>query len=177
VLTTNDSEHEIEQLRSEVSELRVRLADAEADAQTQARAALEAQAAKAPAAPVAPPARRRMGWRGPVATVLTVLGCVLAPISVIAVWSANQVSDTSRHVASVSPLISQPAVRSALTDRISTAVNDQVDVQGITKLAAAQLSSRACPGSARCCRPSRGRLPAAWRVSFTAPSPPGVSRS
>ena len=86
-----------------------------------------------------------MGWRGPVATVLIVLGCVLAPISVIAVWSANQVSNTDRYVANVSPLISQPAVRSALTDRISTAVNDQIDVQGITKQVAAQLSSRGLP--------------------------------
>ena len=79
------------------------------------------------------------------ATVLIVLGCVLAPISVIAVWSANQVSNTNRYVANVSPLISQPAVRSALTDRISTAVNDQIDVQGITKQVAAQLSSRGLP--------------------------------
>ena len=79
------------------------------------------------------------------ATVLIVLGCVLAPISVIAVWSANQVSNTDRYVANVSPLISQPAVRSALTDRISTAVNDQIDVQGITKQVAAQLSSRGLP--------------------------------
>jgi len=77
--------------------------------------------------------------------VLIVLGCMLAPISVVAVWSANQVSDTSRYVANVSPLISQPAVRSALTDRISTAVNDQIDVQGITKQVAAQLSSRGLP--------------------------------
>ncbi len=79
------------------------------------------------------------------ATVLIVLGCVLAPISVIAVWSANQVSNTDRYVANVTPLISQPAVRSALTDRISTAVNDQIDVQGITKQVAAQLSSRGLP--------------------------------
>ncbi len=77
--------------------------------------------------------------------MLIVLGCVLAPISVIAVWSANQVSNTDRYVANVSPLISQPAVRSALTDRISTAVNDQIDVQGITKQVAAQLASRGLP--------------------------------
>ena len=70
---------------------------------------------------------------------------MLAPISVVAVWSANQVSNTDRYVANVSPLISQPAVRSALTDRISTAVNDQIDVQGITKQVAAQLSSRGLP--------------------------------
>jgi hypothetical protein len=64
---------------------------------------------------------------------------------VIAVWSASQVSSTTRYVANVSPLISQPAVRGALTDRISTAVSDQIDVQGITRQVAAQLSSRGLP--------------------------------
>ena len=38
----------------------------------------------------------RIGSREPVVTVLIVLGCVLAPISVIAVWTSNQVSNTSR---------------------------------------------------------------------------------
>jgi hypothetical protein len=33
------------------------------------------------------------------------LGCVLAPISVLAVWTASQVSDTNRYVANVAPLI------------------------------------------------------------------------
>lgn len=70
------------------------------------------------------------------------LGCVLAPVSVVAVWSANQVSNTSRYVANVSPLISEPAVRAALTDRISNAVTDQIDVKGLTNQVAAQLSQR-----------------------------------
>jgi hypothetical protein len=77
-----------------------------------------------------------------VATVLIVLGCVLAPISVVAVWSANQVSNTDRYVENVSPLITQPAVRNSLTDKISTAINDQIDVQGFTKQVAAQLSAK-----------------------------------
>ena len=90
----------------------------------------------------APRARRRIGWRGPVATVLIVVGCVLAPISVVAVWSANQVSNTTRYVENVSPLITEPAVRNALTDKISKAVSDQIDVQGLTKQVATELSAR-----------------------------------
>jgi hypothetical protein len=82
-----------------------------------------------------------MGWRGPVAILLIVLGCVLAPVSVLAVWTANQVSNTDRYVANVSPLIKEPAVQAALTDKISAAVSKQVNVQSYTKLAAAQLSS------------------------------------
>ena len=83
-----------------------------------------------------------MGWRGPVAIVLIVLGCVLAPISVVAVWGANQVSNTDRYLANVAPLISEPAVRNALTDRISTAVSKQINVQHLTDQVATQLSHR-----------------------------------
>ena len=57
------------------------------------------------------PRHRGVGWRGPVATVLIVLGCVLAPVSVLSVWTANQVSDTSRYVANMAPLIRDPAIR------------------------------------------------------------------
>jgi hypothetical protein len=86
--------------------------------------------------------KRRRGWRGPVAALLIVLGCVLAPISVLGVWTANQVSNTDRYVANVAPLISEPAVQSALTDKISAAVSKQVDVQAVAKQAAVQTSNR-----------------------------------
>lgn len=60
--------------------------------------------------------RHRFGWPIPVATVLIVVGCLLAPVSVIAVWSANQVSDTSRYIANVEPLVHNPAIQNALGD-------------------------------------------------------------
>lgn len=120
-LSTESNGSELDRLRAQVSELRSQLA------QVQQRA---------------PRPRRRVGWRGPVAAFLIVFGCVLAPVSVIAVWSANQVSDTDRYVANVAPLISEPAVRGALTDQISTRISNKIDVQGLTKKAAAQLSQR-----------------------------------
>jgi hypothetical protein len=86
--------------------------------------------------------KRRLGWRGPIAVLLIVLGCVLAPISVLSVWTAKQISNTDRYVANVAPLISEPAVQSALTDKISAAVSQQVDVQRVATQAAAQLSHR-----------------------------------
>ncbi len=132
-MATEDSDREVEQLRGEVAELKSRLADA------QEQAAEEARARQATAAPRA---RRRIGWRGPVATVLIVLGCALAPVSVVAVWTANQVSNTKKYVENVAPLITEPAVRSALTDKISTKVDDQIDVEGFTKQVAAQLSAK-----------------------------------
>jgi len=58
------------------------------------------------------------------------------------VWTANEVSDTSRYVQTVSPLISAPAVRTALTDRITNAVTGRLHVQALTHQATAQLSAR-----------------------------------
>lgn len=91
-----------------------------------------------------PPARQRarIGWRGPVASLLIVLGCVLAPMSVLAVWTANQVSDTSRYVANIAPLASNPAIQGALTDKISTQIISHIPVSSLTNQAAATLSSR-----------------------------------
>ena len=61
--------------------------------------------------------RRRISWRTPVAVVLIFLGCLLAPEAVLGVWAANQVSDTGRYVANVEPLIHDPAIQNALSDK------------------------------------------------------------
>src|SRR3954452_20085512 len=53
----------------------------------------------------APPPRRKLRWRSVVAVVLIVLGCVLAPVAGLAVWSNNQVSNTDRFVRTMSPLV------------------------------------------------------------------------
>jgi len=89
----------------------------------------------------APRKRARIGWRGPVASLLIVLGCVLAPLSVLAVWTANQVSDTSRYVANMAPLASNPAIQGALTDKITAQITSHIPVSSLTSQAAGALSS------------------------------------
>ena len=89
--------------------------------------------------------RRRIGWRAPVAIILIVLGCVLAPISVLAVWSANQVSDTNRYIANIEPLVHNPAIQNALTDKITLQVTSHLNVTGITDQAATLLQSKGLP--------------------------------
>jgi len=86
--------------------------------------------------------RHRAGWRGPVSTFLIVLGCILAPISVLGVWTANQVSNTDRYVATVSPLIQDPAIQNAATGKITTAIMGQIDVPALTSQTATQLNQR-----------------------------------
>jgi hypothetical protein len=116
-----DERAELEALRGEVTQLRSR------------------------PAPAGPPARHRMSWRTPVASLLIVLGCILAPLSVVAVWTANQVSDTNRYVANVTPLISEPAIQNALTDKITNQIVTQLNVPGLTSQAATLLNQKGLP--------------------------------
>ena len=91
------------------------------------------------------PRRRRIGWRAPVATLLIVVGCVLAPVSVLAVWSANQVSDTGRYVANIEPLIHDPVIQNALTDRVTSEITGHLNIAGLTTQAAGLLSTKGLP--------------------------------
>ena len=62
------------------------------------------------------------------ATILIVLGCVLAPISVVGVWAGNQITDTGRYVATVQPLIDDPAIPNVLTDRITNEITSGLNL-------------------------------------------------
>src|ERR1700678_2575709 len=93
-----DEQAEIARLRAEVEQLRVQQATVRR--------------------------RHRLHWRAPVATLLVVLGCVFSVLSVVGVWAGNEVSNTDRYVATVEPLIHDPAIQNALTDKITNAITD-----------------------------------------------------
>jgi hypothetical protein len=101
-------------------------------------AALRAQAGRPPGG--GPAARSR--WRAVVAAVLIVVGCALAPLSLVAVWTRNQVTDTDRYVQTVSPLASDPAIQNAIADQITAQVFTYVDIQGLTSQTIAALTER-----------------------------------
>jgi hypothetical protein len=71
-----------------------------------------------------------------------VIGCVLAPVSVIGVWGVNQVTNTSRYIDNIEPLIHEPAIQNALTDKITTQITTHLNVQGYANQAAAALNSK-----------------------------------
>ena len=119
---SREEQAEIDRLRAEVEELRSK----QASQPSQVR-------------------RRRGGWRAPVAVILIVLGCVLAPVSVLAVWSANQVSDTSRYIANIEPLVHDPAIQNALTDKITVQLTSRLNVTGVTNQAADLLANKGLP--------------------------------
>lgn len=119
---SGDERAELDALRHEVAELR----------------------ARQPAS--SQPARRHhFGWRAPVATALIGLGCLLAPLSVLGIWTANQVSDTNRYVATVTPLVHDPAIQRALTDKITNTLVAEINVPALASQTAGQLNQRGMP--------------------------------
>ena len=116
-----DEHAEVERLRIELEELRKQQQSAQ------------------------PRRRRRVSWRTPVSALLIVIGCILAPLSVIWVWTANQVSDTNRYIANIEPLIHDPAIQNALTDKVTTAITSRLNVSGRATQAADVLTSKGLP--------------------------------
>jgi len=89
--------------------------------------------------------RRHFSWRAPVSLVLIVLGCILAPVAVIGVWAGNEVSDTGRYVATVEPLIHDPAIQNYLAGQITTQITSHLNITGTINQASAQLNSQGLP--------------------------------
>jgi hypothetical protein len=87
-------------------------------------------------------ARRHFSWRTPVSIVLIVLGCIIAPVAVIGSWAALEISNTDRYVATVEPLIHDPAIQNYLTDQITNQITNQLNITGLVNQSAAQLNSK-----------------------------------
>jgi hypothetical protein len=119
---------EVEQLRAEVEALKAQVSAPEST--------VELQELKP---------ERRGWWRPVVATVLIIIVVVLAPLSVVARWAHDEISDTDRYVDSVAPLASDPAVQKAVIDRITFEITSRLQVQAVTKQAVDALADRGLP--------------------------------
>lgn len=89
--------------------------------------------------------RRRPSARAVAASALIVLGCLLAPLALTAVWVHTQLTDTERFAATMSPLIREPAVRQTITDRVTDEVFSRLDIAGLTDRAVRALAERGLP--------------------------------
>jgi hypothetical protein len=77
-----------------------------------------------------------------VSIVLIVLGCIVGPVAVLGVWAGNEVSDTGRWVATVEPLIHDPAIQNVLTDKITAQITSRLNLTGTIDQASTQLNDR-----------------------------------
>lgn len=80
-----------------------------------------------------PPPRPRRKWgRSTGAVILILIGALLAPIAVVGSWARGLVVDTDRYVNTVAPIADDPLVQSAVTNRVTTAVVDALNVPELT---------------------------------------------
>ncbi|WP_040796019.1 hypothetical protein [Nocardia higoensis] len=93
-------------------------------------AALRAAAGGAPPPP--PPRLSRQRWRWAAVALLSVLVAVLAITSVLSRYIRSEILDTDRYVATVAPLATNPALQSEISTRITDAIFERVDVEGLT---------------------------------------------
>ncbi len=70
-------------------------------------------------------------WRTALSVFLIVIACLMAPVSVFSVWAKGEITDTSRYVATVAPLASNPAVQQAVTTRITQEIFKHIDVKSL----------------------------------------------
>jgi hypothetical protein len=93
--------------------------------------------------PVAPrPAGR---WRTVVAGLLIFIAALLAPMSVIAIWAHDQLSNTDRYVATVAPLASDPVVQEAIVQRATNEIFARLRIQELTREATDALAAHGVP--------------------------------
>jgi hypothetical protein len=80
-----------------------------------------------PVGPLGPTGRLR-AW---CSALLITLAAVLAPLSAISVWVADELADTDRYVATMAPLSSNPDVQAAVTDRATDAIMSGVGLDAL----------------------------------------------
>lgn len=66
-------------------------------------------------------------WQKVVSVVLLVIGFILIPLSGVAIWSHNQLTNTDRYVETVSPLADNADIQQTVAAVVVNALFDQVD--------------------------------------------------
>jgi hypothetical protein len=79
------------------------------------------------------PAPKAPRWRRALVAVLVVLSCILAPLSVVSIWTRNQLLDTSRYVENVTPLASNPAILDAAASQATNTLFENINVEAKVK--------------------------------------------
>ncbi len=107
-------------------------AEAEEVARLRARVTeLEAEL-RQPGHPAPSRAPRDSRWRALGSVVLIIAACLVAPVSVTSVWASSVLSDTDRYVQTVAPVAEDPGVQAAITDAVTAAIMESLDVEALT---------------------------------------------
>ena len=79
-----------------------------------------------------PPARRSGRWRTFLSALCIVVATILVPVSIVGAWARVQLVDEDAFVATLAPLVDDPAVQAMIIDESMEAINAQVDFQQLT---------------------------------------------
>ena len=119
----HDLADEIDELRAEIASLRDENDELRRAARTD-DATVDAE--RSPAA-----SRRGRGLRWAAAGLLIAIGTFLIPAAIVGTWLQRTVTDTDRYLDTVAPLAESPEIQSAVSDRVTAAVFEAIDVQGV----------------------------------------------
>src|SRR6187431_2158247 len=81
---------------------------------------------------VAPPARKSGRWRTVLSAICIVVAAILVPVSIVTAWARVQLVEEDAFVATLAPLVDDPAVQAMIIDESMEAINAQVDFQQLT---------------------------------------------
>jgi hypothetical protein len=76
---------------------------------------------------------KRHRGRTVAAVALVVIGLLLAPVAVVSAWARLQLVDTDRFVATFAPLADDRDVQVFISDQVTTAIEDEVDIPSLTE--------------------------------------------
>lgn len=114
------------------AELEARIAELEAE-NARLRSVETTEVSGVPVATVAAERRRGRGRGRTVgAVVLVVIGLLLAPVAVVAGWARLELVDTDRFVETFAPLAEDPEVQEFVSDQVTAAIEEQVDIPQLT---------------------------------------------
>ncbi|MBM7505615.1 hypothetical protein ACFPER_00760 [Agromyces aurantiacus] len=113
-------------------DLRARIAALEAENAILREAKTTDAAAAGTATSVAVRPKRHRG-RTVAAVALVLVGLLLAPVALISAWARLQLVDTDRFVATFAPLAEDSDVQAFISDQVTAAIEEKVDIPGLTK--------------------------------------------
>jgi hypothetical protein len=115
-------------------DLRARIAALEAENAILRDGSMATDGAAAGAATSVIEARpKRHRGRTVAAVALVLIGLLLAPVAVVSAWARLQLVDTDRFVATFAPLADDRDVQVFISDQVTTAIEDEVDIPSLTE--------------------------------------------
>ncbi|WP_458042049.1 MULTISPECIES: hypothetical protein [Bacteria] len=75
---------------------------------------------------------RKGTWRGVLSSAVIVVAALLVPVSIVSAWARTELVDETAFVATFAPLAQDPAVQALIVDEATVAIDESLDLQGLT---------------------------------------------